>query len=163
MTPTALATRAGAPTRPAGLATRAAPNRPSAPTRATPHQRPAFQERPELRVVPRRRREPRKWLAPAVAGAFVACSLLAVVVGHAELARGQVRLASIEASLTAAQTTHRQEALSVANLENPSRIVSEAENELHMLPAAQVQQVSHVSLTAPLPALKISSTTTPAP
>ncbi|MGH2931133.1 MAG: hypothetical protein ACRDL8_23215, partial [Solirubrobacteraceae bacterium] len=60
-------------------------------------------------------------MAPAAAGALVACSLLAVVVGHAELAQGQVRLASINSSLTAAQTTHRKEALSVANLENPSR------------------------------------------
>lgn len=161
MTPAALATRQAPLARPSAPSRPAQFPRPTQTPRPVQTEREAAQGRPDLRVVARRRRAPRMWLAPAVAGALVAGSLLAVVVGHAELAQGQVRLASINASVTAAQTAHHKEALSVANLENPSRIVSAAENELHMVPASQVQQVPHVSLSAPLPALKVDSTATP--
>jgi hypothetical protein len=119
--------------------------------------------RPPLAVVERRRRVRRRRVVPFVAGALVACSLLLVVAGHSELAQGQVRLSSEQAQLTAAQTVHREDLLSVANLEDPSRIVSDAENTLHMVAPAQVTQLPHVSLGSPVPAPTVTTTTTSAP
>ena len=130
-------------------ATNAAARRP-APAAASEREAP-------LRVVDRGVARARRRVAPLVAAGFVVGSLLLVVIGHAELAQGQVRLAAVEAALTAAQAAHRQDALAVGALENPSRIVSQAEDHLHMVEPGQVLQVPHVSLSVPLPAPAVGS------
>lgn len=99
--------------------------------------------------------------------AVVVASLLAVVVGQALLANGQVRLARYEHALSLEQSAHRQSELAVAQLETPSRIVGTATNELHML-RASVIDLPYVSLSAPVPTPKVtpapgSTTTTSAP
>lgn len=93
----------------------------------------------------------------------MAASLLLVVVGHSELAEGQVRLANVQAQLTAAQITHRQDLASVATLEDPSRIVGKAQKTLHMVSPTQVDQLPHVSLTSPVPPPTVTTTTTSPP
>lgn len=140
---------------------------PALATAARPERRPASgapDRRPALEVVQRRRRwgRRRKW-APIVSGLLVAASLLLVVVGHSELAEGQVRLANVQAQLTAAQITHRQDLASVATLEDPSRIVGKAQKTLHMVSPTQVDQLPHVSLTSPVPPPTVTTTTTSPP
>jgi hypothetical protein len=122
--------------------------------RATP--RPserATPRRPPLEVVaPRARRVKRRRVAPLLSGAVVSLSLLVVVVGHTELAQGQVRLAGVQSEITSARLRHQHEVLSVANLENPSRIERVAEETLHMAPPSQVHQLANVPLGVALPA-----------
>ncbi len=133
-------------------------------TAAQPRRRPAPDRRPALEVVQqRRRRVRRRRLAPILSAAMVSASLFMVVIAHAELAQGQVRLSAIEQSLTAAQTAHRQDTLTVANLENPARVLQVAEQTLHMTPPVGQQQVPNVPLDKPLGAPKVATTTsTPA-
>lgn len=83
---------------------------------------------------------------------MVVGSLLTVVAGHSLLAEGQVRLANVQSALTAEQARHRQDVMAVAALENPSRIVAAARQQLHMVSAGQVQQLPYVPLGTPLPA-----------
>ena len=101
-------------------------------------------------VTSRRRRVRRRQFAPVLSAAMVSASLFVVVIGHAELAQGQVRLSNVDAAITAAQIVHRRDVLSIANLENPSRILREAQQSLHMAAPIQVRQVPHVSLDVPL-------------
>jgi hypothetical protein len=89
---------------------------------------------------------------------LVVGALLAVVVGQAFLANGQVRLSAFERELSLEQATHRQRELSVAQLETPARIVGAATTQDHMVGAA-VTELPYVSLTVPLP----TPTVTPAP
>jgi hypothetical protein len=125
---------------------------------ARPHRRTAPVRRPPLEVVQqRRRRVRRRRLAPILAGALVSASLFLVVIGHAELTQGQVRLSAAEQAVTAAQTAHRQDVLALANLENPARILRVAEQTLHMAPPAGQQQVAHVPLDTPLPDPTVST------
>ena len=105
---------------------------------------------PALRVVRRHAARARRPLVPVVSAMLVAGSLFTVVIGHAVLAEGQVRLAQEQAAVTAAEALHRQSVLSLAQLEDPSRIVSTAATTLHMV-AADVVQLPYVSLTQPLP------------
>jgi hypothetical protein len=123
-----------------------------------PQRRPAPELRPSLEVVQqRRRRVRRRRLAPILAGALVSASLFLVVIGHAELTQGQVRLSAVQQAVTAAETTHRQDVLALANLENPARILGVAEKTLHMAPPAGQQQVAHVPLDTPLPNPTVST------
>jgi hypothetical protein len=89
---------------------------------------------------------------------LVVMSLLAVVLGHAVLAQGQLHLSSLQAQLAAEQAKHRRQLLAVTQLETPSRIVSQAEQQLHMVPPQQVTQLPSVPLDTPVSA---SSTTVP--
>jgi len=89
---------------------------------------------------------------------MVTGSLLFVVVGHAELAQAQVRLANVQAEITSAQLLHQREVLALASLENPSRILRVAEDTLHMAPPSQVHQLAHVPLGVPLAAPHVTST-----
>ena len=57
---------------------------------------------------------------------MVVAALLAVVVGQAMLANGQVRLSTLQHELALEQSAHRQSELAVAELETPSRIVAAA-------------------------------------
>jgi hypothetical protein len=88
----------------------------------------------------------------------IVCALMVVVVGHALLANGQVRMASIQKQLVAEQANDRQIELSVQTLEMPSRIVSAALAQ-HMVHPTQVVELPFVALTTPLPTPKV----TPAP
>lgn len=96
------------------------------------------------------RRDPSR-LLNVVAVSIVLGSLLAVVVGQAMLANGQVRLSGLENQLTLEQSSHRQGELAVSELETPSRIVAAASSQLHMVRPAQVTELPYVSLTTPLP------------
>jgi hypothetical protein len=108
--------------------------------------------RAALQVVARRTsRVARPKLLPIVAAGIVAASLFAVVIGHAVLAQDQLRLATVQSAITAAQATHRREVVSVANLENPSRIVEVAEQSLHMVTPSTVDQLPYVTLHKALP------------
>lgn len=74
-----------------------------------------------------------------------------MVIGHAVLAQDQLRLGAVQSAITTAQAVHRREVISVANLENPSRIVREAEQSLHMVTPSTVDQLPSVTLKKPLP------------
>ena len=55
---------------------------------------------------------------------MVVVALLAVVVGQAVLANGQVKMAGLQHELSVEQSAHRQAELADAKLETPSRIVA---------------------------------------
>jgi len=82
---------------------------------------------------------------------MVVASLLAVVAGHAVQAESQIRLTSVQSAVSGAQNLQRQEVLAVSMLEAPSRIVGEAQKQLHMATPAQVIQLPSVPLGTPLP------------
>jgi hypothetical protein len=153
-------------------ATAAHPHAASAPARPS---RRAWREteapstrRAPLRVVPTRSRRgiPRgrpgvgrgKWLT-MISVAMVVAALLAVVVGQALLANGQVDLSALQQQLTLEQSAHSQAELAVSQLETPSRIVAAASGQLHMVRPASVVELPYVSLSVPLPTPKV----TPAP
>jgi hypothetical protein len=127
---------------------------------AAPRPRRTGAPRPPLEVVaPRSRRIRRRSLAPILSGALVSVSLLVVVIGHAELAQGQMRLAGVQSEITSARLLHQREGLALANLENPSRILRVAEETLHMVPPSEVRQLAHVPLSDPLPAPRVTHST----
>jgi len=116
--------------------------------------------RPDLRIVTRAPRVSRRRnLAPVLAGALVLGSLLLVVGGHAVLAEGQVRLSSVQSALASAQAANGQDALTLATLESPSRVVAEAKDQLHMVEAGQIAGLPYVPLGTALP----TPTVSPAP
>jgi hypothetical protein len=116
--------------------------------------------RAPLRVVPKKGRGTHPGRLPTyLAVALVVLALLAVVVGQAMLANGQVRMAGIDTKLAAEQATHTQKALQVAQQEQPPKIVGEATTTLHMVGAGTPVQLPYVSLTTPLATPKV----TPAP
>ncbi len=82
-------------------------------------------------------------------------ALLAVVVGQAVLANGQVRLSSLRHTLSLEQSAHRQQELAAAQLETPTRIVAVAAGQMHMVRPASVTELPYVSLTTPLPTPKV--------
>lgn len=124
---------------------------------AKPAKRGAPAARPPLEVVaPRQRRVRHRRVAPLLSAAIVSLSLLLVVVGHAELAQGQVRLADMQTQITAARLAHQREVLALANLENPSRILRVAEGTLHMASPDQVRQLAHVPLGTAVPLPKVA-------
>ncbi len=94
---------------------------------------------------------------------MIAVALLAVVVGQAVLASGQVRLSALEHQLGLEQSAHRQKEIAVAELETPARIVSAATNQLHMVRPGGAVQLPYVSLSTPLPAPKVNPAPAPAP
>ncbi len=94
---------------------------------------------------------------------MVVAALLAVVVGQALLANGQVRLAALQHQLTLEQSAHRQAELTDAKLETPSRIVADATTQLHMVAPASVVELPYVSLSVPLPTPKVTPAPAPPP
>ncbi len=121
--------------------------------------------RPGLEVVPRsearRRRIRRGRLIDIVAVCLVLSALLAVVIGQAMLANGQVRLAGLQQELALEQASHRQQELTVAELETPARIVAAASVQLHMI-HQPVVELPYVSLSTPLPTPKVAPAPPPA-
>jgi hypothetical protein len=108
----------------------------------------------------RPQRRDRSRLMTSLSIGLVVAALLAVVVGQAMLANGQIRLAGVQHQLALEQSVHRQNEAAVSTLEQPYRIVSTATNSLHMV-HAQPLQLPYVSLATPLPAPKV--TPPPAP
>ncbi len=62
---------------------------------------------------------------------MVVVALLAVVVGQAVLANGQVKMAGLQHELSVEQSAHRQAELADAKLETPTRIVAYATTQEH--------------------------------
>ena len=89
--------------------------------------------------------------------ALVGGSLLTVVLGHAMEAQTQVRLSGVQSALSAEQTAHREDVLALAQLEMPSRIAAEAQQQLHLVTPSQVDQLPSVPLTTPLAAPKVGA------
>jgi type II secretory pathway pseudopilin PulG len=127
--------------------------------------------RAPLRVVPERRRRTRRGVGVAanpgrplivLSVSLVVAALLAVVLGQAFLANGQVRLSDLQHRLMLEQSSHRQAELELARLETPSRIVAAAQNQGHMVHATMVQ-LPYVSLSVPLPTPKVLPAPAPAP
>ena len=123
--------------------------------------------RAPLRVVPTRSRRGirggrtaagRGRLLPILSVSMVVAALLAVVVGQALLANGQVNLASLQQKLTLEQSAHSQAELAVAQLETPSRIVAAATRQV-LVAQSNLIELPYVSLSVPLPTPKV----TPAP
>ena len=94
---------------------------------------------------------------------MVVAALLAVVVGQAILASGQVRLSALQHRLTMEQSAHRQAELAVSQLETPARIVEAASGQLHMVRPAGVVELPYVSLSVPLPTPKVTPAPAPPP
>ena len=93
---------------------------------------------------------------------MVVVALLAVVVGQAFLANGQVKLAGLQHELSVEQSAHRQAELAVAKLETPTRIVADATTQLHMVNASPIE-LPYVSLSVPLPTPKVTPAPPPPP
>jgi hypothetical protein len=93
---------------------------------------------------------------------MVVVALLAVVVGQAVLANGQVKMAGLQQELSVEQSAHRQAELAVAKLETPTRIVADATTELHMNAASPIE-LPYVSLSVPLPTPKVTPAPAPPP
>jgi hypothetical protein len=123
-----------------------------APSSRSTHESGRGTARPTLRVVSARRTGTARYrrLFTAVAASMVVLSLLAVVLGQAMLANGQVRLTAVEQKLAAAQGLHRQKELQVAGLETPSRVISVALSSLHLVHPDGVEQLPYVPLTTPI-------------
>jgi hypothetical protein len=99
---------------------------------------------------------------------MVVAALLAVVVGQALLANGQVRLAALQHQLTLEQSIHRQAELADAKLETPSRIVAYATEQGLVAPGATAAtpsliELPYVSLSVPLPTPKVTPAPAPPP
>ncbi len=115
-----------------------------------------------LRLVPPRRGAKRKRSVAeqtrrlhVVAVIMVALALVAVVVGQALLASGQVRMAALQHDLRLEQSANRQHQQAVTALETPARIVGAATNQLHMVRTSSVTELPYVPLSAPLPTPKV--------
>jgi hypothetical protein len=124
-----------------------------------------------LKVVPTRTRRgtrggrtaaSRGRLLTIISVSMVVFALLAVVVGQAFLANGQVRLAGLQHELSLEQSTHRQAELADAKLETPPRIVSYATTQNHMIAATPIE-LPYVSLSVPLPTPKVTPAPAPPP
>jgi hypothetical protein len=98
-------------------------------------------------------------MAPLLAAGLVVGALILGVAGHAVLAEGQVHLSSVQSELSAAQAANGQDALALAALESPARIVAQAKDRLHMVAAGQIVELPYVPLGTPLP----TPTVSPAP
>ncbi len=127
--------------------------------------------RAPLRLVPGRTRSGvRTARTPASRGrrlnilsaSIVVAALLAVVVGQALLANGQVKMSALQQELSLEQSAHRQAELAVAELETPSRIVGAAVGQQQMVRPAVVD-LPYVSLSVPLPTPNVTPAPAPAP
>ncbi|HEX3946748.1 MAG TPA: hypothetical protein VHW47_03545, partial [Acidimicrobiales bacterium] len=148
----------------AAPARRSSPGRTAAGAASQPRVQPDRSSPAPLRVVRAqpRPRVRRRRAAAVLSLAMIGASLLSVVVGHAMLAQGQVRLAAVQSALSAEQSAHRQDVIAAAKLETPSRIVAKA-HEQGMAPPGQTNQLPRVPLDTPLPEPTVGATTTTSP
>ncbi len=121
---------------------------------AAPQSRPSTRRAPLRVVQPARRRAATRgrhsrvqiWLAAGL----VVGSLLAVVVGDAMVAQGQVRLAGIQTAIATEQATQKSMQTEVAQLAAPDRVVAQG-IALGLTAPAQVVNLPEVPLDVPLP------------
>jgi hypothetical protein len=160
---------------PAATATATGRHAAGAPRRAGRGAEAPSTRRAPLRVVPTRSRRGirggrtaagRGRLLPILSVSMVVAALLAVVVGQALLANGQVNLSSLQQALTLEQSAHSQAELAVAQLETPSRIVAAAMRGGLVAPSNQQSsliELPYVSLSVPLPTPKVTPAPAPPP
>ncbi len=129
----------------------------SAPVRS---RRPAAARQPARAVAPprragkvvesRSRRSTRgvRRSSAVVAGTIVVTSLLATVAANAYLTQGQVRLARLQQQVAVQINAHRDLELQVAQLEDPSHLVAQAERQGLNAPS-QVGDLAQVDLSVP--------------
>ena len=126
-----------------------------------PQPRPASR-RPPLRIFePEPRRSTRRgrsrrthvWLAVVL----VVGSLLAVVVGDALVAQGQVRMADVQLAIAAAQASQKSMQTQVANEAAPDRVVAEG-IALGLTAPPTVRDLPQVPLDVPLPVPQTAAT-----
>ena len=121
-----------------------------------PSPSPSRHRRARLRVVGQRKHQrPPRPLAKILAVAVVCASLLSIVVGHALLAQGQLKMGQIETQLVKEKAINRSTVLGVSELETPARISQEA-GAYHLVPPTTIVQLPSVSLNQALPPLKIA-------
>ncbi len=105
---------------------------------------------------PSSRRQP--WRRVIVASVVLALGSLLLVAGaQAYLISGQVRLVRLQQELGTQLGQHRNLDLRVAQLEEPSRIVAQAQKQGYTVPA-QVNDLPQVSLSPPVPTATTAST-----
>ncbi|HEX3982008.1 MAG TPA: hypothetical protein VHW93_12310 [Acidimicrobiales bacterium] len=93
-------------------------------------------------------------------GLLIVGSLLAVVVGDAQVAQGQVHLSAMQQELASAVATQKSLQSDVAWKAAPPLVVSQAEGE-GLVAATQVVYLPEVSLRVPLPAPHLVPETVP--
>ena len=94
---------------------------------------------------------------------MVVAALLAVVVGQALLANGQVRLSACSTSSPWSRARTARPSWRSSQLETPARIVAAASGQLHMVRPASVVELPYVSLSVPLPTPKVTPAPAPPP
>ncbi|MHB1503028.1 MAG: hypothetical protein ACYCS4_02925 [Acidimicrobiales bacterium] len=106
-----------------------------------------------LEVVPprRRRRRAKRYVPMLVAGVLVLGSLLAVTGAQAYLMDGQVRLTTLDHQLQQQRSEQRKLQLEVAALEEPARIVAQAQRQ-GMVQPSNVHDVPSVNPSSRVPA-----------
>jgi hypothetical protein len=146
-----------------------APTAPSSARRGDPraHRLPEREQsvRPPLRVfepAPRRRRRRRRVRRPELwaGGALVVGSLLAVVVGDAVVAQGQIRLTQTQQAITTATVTEKSDQVAVAGMAAPPVVVRTAER-LGLVAPTSIVDLPAVPLGVPLPAPNTAATSSP--
>lgn len=136
----------------------------------TARPRPSPLRRPPLRLfepVRRRRPAPRPGRRPTIwaSGLLIVGSLLAVVVGDALMAEGQVRLSSLQGQVAAAVVSEKAHQVALAQKTAPPVVVGQAESQ-GMVAPTQVVYLPRVPLTVPLPVPRttpLPARTTPSP
>ena len=88
--------------------------------------------------------------AALLAALLVIGSLLVTVAANAYLTQGQILLARLQQQVAVQSKTHRDLELQVAQLESPSRLVSQAERQGLSAPT-EVGDLAQVNLQLPLP------------
>ena len=89
----------------------------------------------------------------AVCGVIVLVSLLMVVAAGAYMTQGQVRLTRLQGQLTAVLGQHHDLENRLAKLSNPSRVVSQSQDN-GLVPPSQVTDLTQVNPSTSVPATK---------
>ncbi len=123
-----------------------------APAQSRPTGTPATPLRVLGRPHRRRLRPAQRPKLVVMGGAAVICLvLLGVVAAHVMLAQSQLRLDRLDNRLAAQVALHQRLELQVAQLESPTRIVSTAQQRLHMVVPSSVTYLSPKAPTAQAP------------
>jgi hypothetical protein len=138
----------------AHTAARTAPRRTDRRTQVRPS--PDQPDRPPIRLFepsPRRRRRPRGLARPELwaGGVLVVGSLLAVVVGDAAVAQGQIHLTQTQQAIAGATATEKTAQVAVAGMASPPVVVRTAER-LGLVAPTSIVDLPAVPLNVPLPA-----------
>ncbi|MGC8465735.1 MAG: hypothetical protein ACP5O0_07370 [Acidimicrobiales bacterium] len=106
-------------------------------------------QRPDLRVLPSPTRDRSRWRRLIAFALFIVVlsSLGAIVVARAEMAATESTLQRLDSAIVAAQARQASLQAIVASLTAPSRIVSYAEGQLHMVPASGARFVNGPDLS----------------